>query len=368
MKRNQNKEYRIAAGMIHDLNQTIDRSHQETIQTDALLDARKFAAKNLPAPTEKEILPFITPLTGKYAALKKDVSSKLKGGLQKFMGSIGIAALTQRITNTAHAIVTECQAIGNLETDKERITINGINTTYKKMIWVLALFGIAESLFHVSAFTHIGDILLISVFVGIVIGCAQVIAVKTITLSIREMADPVKQRRYYLIALICFALFSVGLGSLRYFLAHKGTAASIPFYILNPFFFAAVNMLFVIGSALLVHFYFPMKAEMGKLELLASIEKDIRERKKRVKELNELHEDLVQQKAFAIQYHGALIFDEQKLLEKIDSCYLAAIGVFTNENVAKRTDGQFPDCYRTALAQLPGTGVEHFNLKEKQPV
>lgn len=335
------------------LNLQITKSHLKIIQSSVLLEARSYAAKGLPKADEAKIDPYLTSIAAQYRALKKEVSVKMKGTLQKFLGIVGITPMDEKITKTSVAITTEADKIKNLESDKDRIQADSRHSGYKKQKWLLILFGLAECLLTISCFLKIGDIILIALVVGAVIGLAQVYAAKTAVLFIREMENPRKRKLYSIIALIGFTIFSLVLGSMRYYFAHTGVASDIPFIILNPFSFAAINMLLVISSALLVYFFFPTKAELEQISHVEAIEDEL---KKSIKQRNDLikqHDNLVTEKVKAVKVHGELAHCEKELFEKIDAHFDEAVGKWKNENVTKRTDGAFPECFKHPHGILP---------------
>ncbi|MEA3427308.1 MAG: hypothetical protein U9R46_13775 [Bacteroidota bacterium] len=347
---------------VHQLNSDIKKSHQTIIQTSVLLEARSYADKNLPKPDESNVDPYLTSIGGQYKALKKEVSVKLQGSLQRFLGVTGIAPLDEKIRGTIDAISKESDKIKNLEADKSRIQSNSKRTGYKKFLLILAFIAIAECLFTVSSFLKLGDIFIIALIVGVMVGVAQVAAARQTVLTIREIENPQKQKRYWIIALICFLIESICLGILRYYLAHQGVASDIPFIALNPLTFAVINMLFIVAAGLIVYFYFPTKAEHEQLNHIEEIEKDITQSAKLKGNLIKQYDELVADKVKAVKIHGELVHCEKELFEKIDAFYDEAVGKFKHENVTKRTDGAFPECFKQGHCSLPVAVEKEFIL------
>ena len=348
--------------LVNQLNSEINSKHQSILQQSVLHEARSYADKNLPKPDEPFIEPYLTSISAQYKALKKDVSVKLQGSLQRFLGVTGISPIDEKINLTNEGITKETDKLRNLESDKDRTQVNGCNTSYKQHKWLLFLFGIAECFLTISCFLKIGDIFIIALIVGAIIGLAQVYAAKTTVLFIREVENPRKQKLYTIIALISFSLFSLMLGSMRYYFAHAGVASHLPFIFLNPFTFAAFNMLLIIASALLVYFFFPTKAELEQITQIEAIEKDIKKSTKQKNQLVCQHDTLVTEKVKAVKIHGELAHCEKELFEKIDAFYDEAVGKFKHENVTKRTDGAFPECFKNAHGTLPISGNNEFTL------
>ncbi|MCK9404396.1 MAG: hypothetical protein M0Q26_13480 [Chitinophagaceae bacterium] len=348
--------------LVHQLNLEITKTHQQIIQSSVLLEARSFADKNLPAPGESTLDWYLTSIMGQYKSLRSEVSIKLKGTLQRFLGTVGVTPLDEKINATKEAIVKEGDKIKNLETDKDRIQINSRYTGYKKHKWLLVLFALAECLLTISCFLKIGDIVIVALIVGVVIGLAQIYAAKTAVLFIREVENPRLRKRYCIIALTAFTLFSLVLGTMRYYFAHNGVASDIPFIILNPFSFAAINMLLVVASALLVFFFFPTKAELEQISHVEAIEDDIKKSIKQKNLLVQQHDNLINEKVKAVKIHGEVAHCEKELFEKIDAFYDEAVGKFKHENVTKRTDGAFPECFKHPHGILPVASDKEFNL------
>jgi hypothetical protein len=352
--------YQFFNSMVDNLNKEVTKSHKRILKTSVLIEAKSYASKNLPSPGESSISPYILSTAGQYQALKKDIAVKLKGGYQKFCGAININSLNEKIAAIRTAIKEEVGICNNLISDNDRIAGCCNNAGYKRKHWLLFLFGLAESLLTMACFLKIGDIVLIAALVGLVIGLAQVYSAKTSVLAIREIEDKEKCRLYYTITFAGFTLFSITLGLLRYYYAHQGAAANVPFIFLNPFMFAAFNMLLIIASGLLVYHYFPSKVELIDLEDLKNIKKQIKQSQIKQKQLLAELEKLLNKRAFITMVHGQIIHDEQKLFEKIDSFYLEAEGTFRNENLSKRHDGLFPLCFRNPHLPLPGSDIENF--------
>jgi hypothetical protein len=348
--------------LVHQLNNEIKKSHQGIIKTSVVLEANNYAKKNLPKPDESSVEPYLNSLRGQYKALKKEISVKLKGKLQQFLGTIGIKPLDEKIQAHAQAIAVEADEIQNLEADKGRLEASCSWPDFKKYSWLLFLFGLAECLLTVSCFISIGDIFIIALIVGIIIGLAQVYSAKTTVLFIREIENPRKQKLYAILALVGFSVFSIVIGTLRYYFAHVGIASSVPITALNPFTFAAVNLLLVLASALLVYFFYPFKHELEQLSQIEKIVIEIKKRRGRQQDLIKDYDRHVEKRVEAYKVHGEVAHCEKELNEKIDAFYEEAIGKFKHENVTKRTDGAFPECFKQPHIALPAITDSEFTL------
>ena len=64
------------------------------------------------------------------------------------------------------------------------------------------------------------------------------------------------------------------------------------------------------------------------------------------KQLMEKREELIELRA-SIQH------TERILEEKVDAMYAEAVGSFKHENVSKRQDHTYPDCFKTPHVPLP---------------
>lgn len=354
--------YRKVNNLADTLNKEVTRAHTDIVHSVVLVESKSYAFKNLPAPDELSLLPFLSSIRGKYDALKKNIAVKLKGGYQKFAGAISVATYGEKLTALKESIKKEHDNYNNLVSDKNRVATKNRHTGYKKVKWLLPLFGIAESLLTVSCFLKIGDIMLIAIIVGSTIGLAQIYAAKTTVLAIREIDDTPRRRRYYLIAAIIFTVLSIVLGLVRYYFSSQSSVTAIPLLFLNPFTFAACNMLLVLASALIVYYYYPTKTEATELEQLQQIERQIKESEIRQKTLQTEYDTLFAERAAVTSLHGQVMHDEQKLFEKIDSFYQEAVGIFKNENICKRTDGMFPTCFKNPHEPLPNTTINNLQI------
>jgi len=82
------------------------------------------------------------------------------------------------------------------------------------------------------------------------------------------------------------------------------------------------------------------------IEQVEDINKQIKQKDKHKKQLEEELNELLTERVEVINIHGQMVHDEKHLLEKVDAIYGTAIGVFINENVMKRTDNKFPECFK----------------------
>lgn len=361
------KEYNYSTIVteFNQVNQEIDRNHEETINTDVLHLARSLASKNFPRPDEQDLNPFVSSITAKYATLKNKAAIKLKGSLQKYLGSIGIGRLTQKIEEVKTKLAEMRNKFNNLMLDRDRIEMVNKTVSLKQVWLILAIFGLAEVVYNVSTFITIGDIVIFALILGVIIGFAQILTAKSVTLYIRDIQDTERRKKYIRIAVAGFATFSVMLGILRYYLLTAHQQTPIPFWALNPFCFAIINMVLIVGAALVVYRYFPTREQEAQLEQLRKINKEIKSTSNVITQLETEHDNLTKQKAQALQFHGQIIFDEQKMYEKIDNYYQQAVGAFRNENVIKRTDNEYPGCFRKLLLPPPSPQTEHFTLAKQ---
>ena len=346
MRTKNQPDYGFITNLVHQINEDLTRSHKHILQTSVLFDARIYAERNLPAQNEPLFETYLTSIKAQYKALKKNISVNLKGGMQNMLASATIPSLNEKINGLKIAIKKAIDKIRNLETDKSRIVVDCSNQAYKYHNWLIFLFGLAESLLTMSCFLRLGDIVIIAAVVGAVIGLAQIFAVKATVLAIREVTDRRKRKRYYTIALVGFSLFSLLFGAMRYHFAHVGAAAGVPFAVVNPFSFAALNMLIVIASALLVHFFHPSIADTKKLDQIKEIDSEIKKTLAELQEFETAHDALIIERQEVFALHEQIKHDQTELLTKVNALYDDAVGTFKTENIAKRTDGMFPECFK----------------------
>lgn len=356
--------YKSISNLAAGLNAEISKSHKHIIRTSVLVEAKNYAAKNLPTAGEHTFSPYLTTIRGKYQGLKAHIALSLRGEYQRFAGTATVTTINEKLTIVNDAIKKEAENIRHLVSDKSRVVVMVSRSRYRKPRWLLFLFGLGECLLNMSCFINIGDILLIAAVVGGIIGLGQVYASKVTALAIREIEDSAKRKKYCIIAFLGFAALSVILGLLRFGILHT-SAASMPFLFLNPFTFAAFNMLLIMASALLVYYYFPTKEEMSELEELAEIEKRLKTCSASLTMLEKERNTLLAERVLITNLHGQIIHDQQKLFEKVDSLYQEAVGTFKNEIVTKRADGAYPECFKNPDEPLSNPQTEYFKITEQ---
>lgn len=359
------QNYSTTVTEFNQVNREVDRCHEETINSDVPHLARSLASKNFPRPDEQDMEPFIASITAKYATLKNKAAIKLKGSLQKYLGSIGIGRLTQMIEALKTKINEMRSKLNNLTNDKERIEIENKTVSLKQVWVILAVFGLAEIVYNVSTFISIGDIMIFALILGTIVGLAQILTARSVTLYIREIQDNARRKKYIWIALAGFSAFSLMLGMIRYYMIRSHLQSPPPFWVINPFCFAIINLILIIGAALIVYRYYPTREQEVQIEQLGKIKKEIKVISKAITKLEEEFDNLTKQKAQALQYHGQIMFDEQKLYEKIDNYYQQAVGAFKNANVMSRTDNEYPVCFRKLLLPPPSPQTDHFTLAKQ---
>lgn len=347
------QDFKTLKSLVPKITQELQQRDLHIIQTAVVPEARIYAKNKLPRALDSNIHPYIAKLHALYTALKHETAVKVRGSLQRFTGALNMAHYATKIKATADAILQVQHKRDNLEIDASRIAAGGRYKAYKRHGWLLYVFGFAESLINLSCFLRIGDIIIVAGVIGIVVGLAQVYAAKMVVLNIREIADPARERRCYLWASLGFFLVSMILGMLRYHFVPVAVVAQTPFYILNPFFFALVNFLFAFAAGLVVHFFYPRKAELQELEQLRSIEQRIKKCDEEIQTLKSEHEHLINEKLAVATIHAQLLHDEARLSQMIDELYKSAVGSFISENLIKREDGVVPACFSHPLDPLP---------------
>jgi hypothetical protein len=351
---------KVLENLARHLTKFVSTTHKQILRTSVLVEAKNYAAKNLPTPQENSIAPYLNTIKGQYLAMKKYVSVQLRGAFQKFAGAVNLTTLNEKINSLIDTIKKEKEDCQNILTDKNKITTP--RNSYKNKYWWLYLFGLAESMLMMSCFLRLGDIVVIAALVGLIIGLAQVIAAKQAVLIIKEIEDHQKRIRYYIFAFLCFSIYSILLGMLRYYIAHTGAAANIPFTCLNPFTFAGINMLLAVASAFLVYFYFPSKSEIAELEELKRLEKQIKQSLGKQKGLQTELDKLVAERVQVTKLHAQAMHDEQQIFGLIEAWYKQSVGSFINENTSKRTDGTFPACFKNTHKPLSDSDENYFEI------
>ena len=343
----------------------LKKVHEQFRQTTVLQESKNYASNNFPNPDDTSFESCLTTIRGFYSKLRKEVSIKLQGGVQQVMGAANLATAKQNIENKEKEIQVETDKKERLAVDRGRIFIEGDHASYKKQRTLLIIFAIGECLWTVSAFLKLGDILLIALLLGIALGLAQISAVTSATQIIKEIDDRKKRRIYTIIAAIGFFALSCFLALLRYWFIHAGAATNVPFIVMNPFTFAAINMLFIAATALVIIFYYPTKSQIEAMRKAEGLDKEIQGVEARCKELHAELTVLIKEREFFVELRTRLIHAERKLHEKINTMFDEAVGVFKSENVAKRPDKTFPQSFKNPHDPLSDeTTTEHVQLIE----
>lgn len=340
--------------IVAELYENLNKAHKRNLREAVQYEANTYASKNLPAVHDGSIEPYLTTIKGRYIGLKTEVCTRLKGSLKQLRNSVSVPTLSQEITLLTETIQSETRRIEEMEKDKDRIGLSGSYTAYALKRWLLFLFALAESLLNVSVFLHLGDILIIAVPVGFIVGLAQVYTAEAAMLNIKEVHNRAWRRIYFVTAFVGFFIFSFVLGLIRYHYAHIGHASDVPFVFLNPGTFAAFNMMFVIASGLLVYFYFPSRAEIKELETVAHLEKEIKKATKWVEKLDAERKQALADREDLVVVNAEIEHDQRELLAYVDAHYDTAIGVFKTENVSKRPDKLYPPCFLIPHEPLGG--------------
>ncbi|MCW3120854.1 MAG: hypothetical protein JWQ38_346 [Flavipsychrobacter sp.] len=342
----------------------LKKAHEQFKQTTVLHEALNYASKNFPHPEDETFESCLTTIRAYYGKLKNEVSIKLQGGVQQVLGAANMATANQNIGNKEKELQAEADKKERLAVDRGRIFINGDQTSYKKQQTRLIIFAIGECLWTVSAFLKLGDILIIALCLGIVIGLAQISVVKSATQIIKEIDDRKKRKVYTIVAVAAFFALSWLLALLRYWFIHQGSATGIPFIVMNPLTFVAINMLFIAATALIVIFHYPGKSQIDDIAKADKLDKEIQAADVRCRQLNTELTGLLKEREFFAELRIRLSHAEKKLHEKVNKMFDEAVGAFKNENVAKRKDKTFPQSFKNPHAPLSDESIEHVQVLE----
>jgi hypothetical protein len=331
---------------VEKVNSYLTKAHRHILLTVVIFEARNYANKNLPNNDDASMEPYLHSVKGSYHELKKEVSGQLQGSVQKNLGAVNVTTANQKIEKKTTEIRKEEEKEEHFLVDRSRIHLNHDPLGYKRNRRLTAVFAFGEIIWTISAFLKIGDILLLAIAAGIIIGIAQVSAVKTHTLIIKEIEDGLRKWKYIMYAAVGAIAFSILLGLLRYWFAHTVDGVNIPFIIINPFTFAGINLLFMIATGLIVYFYYPNREEIKKINELKKIDSELEKVRKEIQALKGQLNDLLKEREFVAELRIRIQGAEKELLERIDALYDTAVGMFKHENAIKRTDNLFPVAFK----------------------
>lgn len=330
----------------------IDKKHQTTIDETVLIEAKTYAQRNLPGLNEPSLDPYTTSIRGKYIMLVNEVKVLLKGDQQKALGSVNLATSNQQIENANTILKSEINQCNDLRCDLARYNNNHAYREYQKQRFLLWFFSIAECAWTTMAFLKFGEILILAALIGLGIGLAQIIITIRAIQIIKEIEDA-RRRRFYLYVFAAGTIvISLVMGVLRYYFAQGDSASSIPFLGLNPFTFAAFNLVLILATTLTVYYYYPSKGELKRINKAKDIEKAIVKKERRIKLYNTELRELQNDRELIMELHATAEHDEKKLLQKINGCFDEAIGQFKHYNITMRHDGQFPQAFSFTIQTL----------------
>lgn len=342
------------------LNGYITRVHKVILKTKVILEARNYGRKNLPANSDSSIEPFLSTIRGTYDELKKEISVSLQGGIQKVLGIVNLTTCNLKIARKSDEIRSERDRETQLTNDRDRIHLTHNQKGYQWAKFVNFLFALGEIVWTTGAFLMLGDIVLIAFLISALIGLAQVWAIKTQTLMIKEIEENKKRWKRIIFTAGVSIVFSVILGLIRYWYVHKSAdGANIPFFIINPFTFAAINLLFIVSTGLVVYFFYPSKEELESINEVKKINAEIKNIKTTIEALEGQLYELENQREALSTLRLIIEHAETVLLQRIDRLYDEAVGTFKHENIVVRQDNLFPVCFSKPHDPLPKTSGDN---------
>jgi hypothetical protein len=357
---------KYATELVEGINEWVMKSHEQIKRTTIPVTARDLAGKNLPLKDEPSFEPYVGPIRGSYTAIKKDIQIRFKGGIQKFLGVLFASHFTQKILEIKQKIKVLQEKINNLELDLHRSIVPWNYTVYKKLTAILAILAISDITWTTSSMLSLSDVLIIAVVIGIVLGLSQIFATKAAVLAIRQIQNPHKRTKYYLIAIFGALLFSVIIGLFRDNYVRHNTNTIISFWGSNFIVFAFINMVPILATALLLHYFYPTKEQMEEIKKYDELKREIKKCTTEIKILEEDQRRFEIQRMEGISLNEKMMHDEVKLLEKVDAYYDESIGLFKNENIIRRSDGSYPACFKNAHEKIPNPVIDHFNIPPKE--
>lgn len=348
--------------VVEQLKEQLQKRHDLFVKTTVVSEARNYAAKRMPNKSESSIEPFLTTIRAHYAGEKKEVEGAMNGAIQRALASMNITTANQKIESITKDQQNIMEKVRHLLLDKDKLHVSFDTASYERHRLLLALFGMGESMWNAAFFVKIGDILLSGLIIGIIVGLAQIIGVKVTVQIIKDIPNKSKRRKYAYLAAIGFAFVSVVLATARYWLILPSHGTIIPIYAVSPLLFTVINLLLMAATALMVYRFFPSRLEVRQIAAAKKIDGEIKALEKQYKDLQTGLIDLQNEREILIEYRVTVLHCQKMLLEKIDALYAASIGIFKEENVTKRSDGIFPDCFRDPHELLPGSNPDDFLL------
>lgn len=348
-KNNPLEEVRITCAQM--LNQ-LQKKHNEYLANEVLTSATNYATKNLPSPDEQNISFYIEPIIAFYKNFVQDVRLSIKSAIQNTLGNLKIEVSKNSTEDIDKQINDIDTRVINLNTDKSRVTTDYSKKQYALWSWVLYLIAIGEMVFISQSFISLfGDSYLLGLIVGLIVSLSNIFLVKFYVVN--ELCDNKSNSNVRWASAILIFIFilavNTSLAILRYKLLISSSGDQTFSPVVSVLIFLAIQFIISGASAYISYNFTPTKSDRKAFEEIDNIEKELINLRKRRDGL------LLDKKALLLHLEFDLHFREEcKHLErnailKIEQWCRLSIGEFKRENVLRRSDNCYPECFRQAI-------------------
>jgi len=309
--------------------------HQELIEQ-AKKNGQHFALKNLPAPDETNIEPYINDLKNGYFHLAAQVSKHLQTGSHGPEARMEIVhlqdkdkQLAEEIKNREHQNHMAMYELGNFNP-------TALNDRFRIASLVSLIITIGEILYNTKAFQIIGENMLFAFIISVSITVAVLAFSNLVPFVLKAVKK--KLHRWLVIfasfALIMGLFISLAIFRTQYLAAHGQKVSPVNFVIINIFFF--------IVATLLSYFVLPTWKEIRDH---AHKNKKYKEKERRVVEIKNLYaekeaikENLLERNKVRIQLANYDLY----LINEVKSMFRESLGAFQSSNLINRSDKCVP--------------------------
>lgn len=316
----------------------IEQKHAQYCRKEVLFFANTYAQKNQPLPNER-VENYLQPIISYYSSMKNLVTIEFKSRVRQLQGKINYVEIEKKIDTLSTAKNLLLQKINHLFIDRNRIAPETDFGMYKRQEMKVLLLSISECIFNISLFTQIGDMLLLTILLGILFACGQMMAIQFIVLKIREVVSLKWRKIYTALSVLGMLFLDFLLGYFRVWLINKNTPNSLPNNDSSIYLFVVMNLVFQIAVIFLILLFYPSLKDQKILEEQKAIDREISKKQNESNELEEKIIALVNEKNNIMSECSEIVHDEKELIKLIDEKCYEACGLIVHEINIKRSDG-----------------------------
>ena len=335
----------------NELSKELTKKHSDFVSSYVLTSAANYALKNLPTNKDSSIYPFVEPILSFYKGLVQTITLFLKSSIQNSLGEIEIEAANSKYKQLLQRIQAIDALILNCQTDISRKAITFSDKANRKWSWMIYLIGLGEAIFISNVFISLFlDNYIFGFIIGVTVSLAYVILIKHFVLELRDSEQDNKTKS--IIALIIFVVIgaiNIGLAFLRYNFLKLTAEDNTIVAMISPYTFLAIQLILTGATAYLSYFYAPSKKERLVQEEVDALHKKVKALEQEHAKLITERDTLVSLLEFDLKYREECKHIEATLIKQVMQHCKYAHGRFKEENVLRRSDLIFPNCFKEEI-------------------